>query len=97
MCLCRKWRQERIKKKQAIESAQALTQWTKKVIIERQESQDPDSPLIMPVIRIEKQRTALSLCSKYSNRTSLTTITEYEIPLDKPWEFPREQLFLEKV
>ena len=51
----------------------------------------------MPTIRIEKQRKAMSLCSKYSNRTSLTTITEYELPMDKDWEFPREQLFLERV
>ena len=33
LCLCKKFRQEQMKKKQAIESAQALTQWTKKVII----------------------------------------------------------------
>ena len=32
-CLSRKWKQEQMKKKHAIESAQALTQWTKKVII----------------------------------------------------------------
>ena len=33
LCLFKKFRQEQMKKKQAIESAQALTQWTKKVII----------------------------------------------------------------
>ena len=65
-------------------------------ITERQEA-SPESFLTTPIIRIEKQRKAVSLCSKYSNRTSLTNITEYELPMDKDWEFPREQLFLERV
>ena len=31
--VCRSWRRERVKKKQAIANAHAVTQWTKKVII----------------------------------------------------------------
>ena len=27
----------------------------------------------------------------------MTTITEYELPVDHPWEFPRHQLVLDKV
>lgn len=78
----------------AIESAQAMTQWIKKVIVERQDS---SNEFRAPVVRIEKQRR--SNFSRYkltSQRTSLTTITEYELPLDD-WEFPREQLFLDRV
>jgi hypothetical protein len=39
---------------QAIANAHAVTQWTKKVIIERQ-NVGPESPIVAPVIRIEKQ------------------------------------------
>ena len=38
--LCRKYRQEKLQKKHAIETAQALSQWTKKIIIERQQTED---------------------------------------------------------
>ena len=38
--LGRKWRQEKMQKKHAIDRAQALSQWTKKVIIERQQNED---------------------------------------------------------
>ena len=32
-----------------------------------------------------------------SQNTTLTSITEYELPLDISWEFPRDQICLEKV
>ena len=38
--ICRKYRQEKLQKKHAIETAQALSQWTKKIIIERQQTED---------------------------------------------------------
>ena len=38
--LCRKYRQEKAQKKHAIDFAQDLSQWTKKVIIERQHTED---------------------------------------------------------
>ena len=53
-----------------------------------------------PIVRIEKMRTSLSsVCSRYrlASHDTMTTITEYELPLDHPWEFPRHQLVLDKV
>lgn len=98
--LTRKWRQEKQQKKHAIDRAQALSQWTKKIIIERQESSNSDSPFSAPVVRIEKMRKTISLSSsryKMASHDTMTTITEYELPLDIDWEFPREQLYLDKV
>lgn len=98
--LLQRWRHERRQKEQAIANAHAVTQWTKKVIIERQEM-GPDAPVCAPVIRIEKQKSAANLAACRSrlgsDNTTFTTISEYEIPLDTAWEFPREQLHLEKV
>ncbi len=93
--LVRKWHGEKKAKKHAIDRAQALSQWTKKVIIERQAS-NSDSLLSVPVVRIEKMKTQLSRY-KLASQDTMTTISEYELPLDIDWEFPREQLFLDKV
>ena len=96
--LVRKWRQEKLQKKHAINHAQALSQWTKKVIIERQ--QNADSTFAAPIVRIEKMRTSVSSAnSRYrlASHDTMTTITEYELPIDQPWEFPRHQLVLDKV
>lgn len=46
------------------------------------------SPLV-PQVMIESSRSRLA--------SNLTTISEYEIPLDPPWEFPREKLTLGKI
>ena len=100
--LCRKWRHEKTQKKHAIDRAQALSAWTKKVIIDRQSnSANSSGEFSAPTVRIEKMRKPiLSQASsryKMSSHDTMTTITEYELPLDIDWEFPREQLFLDKV
>ena len=87
------------------QNAEAITQWTKKVIIERQSAHfDPDAPIIAPVIRIEKQNSSTNINANNvsnsaksrlgSESTTLTTVSEYELPLDPAWEFPRSDLKL---
>ena len=95
----RRVRQERRKKRAAIASAHSITQWTKKVIVERQAGHfDPDSPILAPVIRIEKHHRNSGAHDNRSRlgseNTTLTTISEYELPLDPEWEFPRSKLKL---
>jgi hypothetical protein len=43
---------------------------------------------LFPVIKIEKHRSRLG--------TDVTSLSEYELPLDSKWEFPRENLALGK-
>ena len=39
-----------------MQSAETITQWTKRVVIERQRAHfDPEAPIVAPVIRIERQ------------------------------------------
>ena len=38
-----------------------------------------------------------SLRYRLASHDTMTTITEYELPVDHPWEFPRHQLVLDKV
>ena len=75
------------------------------VIIERQSQFDPEAAIVAPVIRIEKRRSTSSVTNVNnhnsgsggsnnrsrlgSENTTLTTISEYELPLDPTWEFPR--------
>ena len=101
--LAKKWHKERQEKKMAVANAQAVTQWTKKVIIERQAVENVDE-VSAPQIHIVKSRSSVNMSSRMSSRsrfgsqnTTLTNITEYELPLDICWEFPREQIYLEKV
>ena len=91
----RRYKREKVKKQQAIENAHTVTQWTKKVIIERQASQIPGAPIIEPIIRIEKQNSVIKSTSRSrlgSENTTLTTVSEYELPLDPDWELKREYL-----
>ena len=99
----RRMRREKMKKLKAIQSAQAITAWTKKIIIERTHlSRHPDSPNggvggVVPVVRIERQPSSSSSTHRHrlgSENTTLTTVSEYELPLDPDWEFPRSQLTL---
>ena len=101
----RRMRREKMKKLKAIQSAQAITAWTKKIIIERTHltSRHPDSPGgvggVVPVVRIERQPSSSSSSATHRHRlgsenTTLTTVSEYELPLDPDWEFPRAQLTL---
>ena len=50
------------------------------------------------VVNNESSIGKLSNLSQFgSQNTTLTSITEYELPLDVSWEFPRDQICLEKV
>jgi len=74
----------------ALETAHCIAPSTKKVIIEQRNScvNGIHEPLMFPVIKIEKHRSRLG--------TDLTSVSEYELPLDTKWEFPRDHLFLGK-
>ncbi|XP_078053623.1 fibroblast growth factor receptor homolog 1 [Augochlora pura] len=87
-------KREKMKKLLAIETARAavVTQWTKKVIVEKQNlvnAQNVQEPLLMPVVKIEKQKSTVA--AEDSNGGS---ISEYELPVDSAWELPREHLAL---
>lgn len=87
-------KREKMKKLLAIETARAavVTQWTKKVIVEKQNlvnAQNVQEPLLMPVVKIEKQKSTVT--AEDSNGGS---ISEYELPLDSAWELSREHLTL---
>ncbi|KAK8375108.1 hypothetical protein O3P69_011326 [Scylla paramamosain] len=84
----KKWQKE---KRRAIEleRAKAITQhWIKKVIVERQNSDASQEPLLVPTIKIEHCQSRSRLGSE------MTSISEYELPLDADWELPRAKLIL---
>ncbi|KRT85284.1 Immunoglobulin [Oryctes borbonicus] len=89
--ILRKLKQEKLKKLLALETARAavVTQWTKKVIIEKTHSDNVSEPLLMPVVKIEKQKTQ-------NNYSGDGMISEYELPMDSDWEISRETLCLGK-
>ncbi|XP_063929175.1 fibroblast growth factor receptor 3-like isoform X3 [Zophobas morio] len=84
---------EKQKKILALETVRAavVTQWTKKVIIEKIQNttEDVSEPLLMPVVKIEKQKTQ-------NNNSGDGMISEYELPMDSDWEIPRAMLSLGK-
>ena len=105
--LAKRWHKEHKERKLAVANAHAVTQWTKKVIIERRQNENTDE-VSAPEIHIVKSRPSVNTSSAGPSRlssrsrfgsqnTTLTNITEYELPLDICWEFPREQICLEKV
>ena len=57
--LAKKWHKENQEKKLAVANAQAVTQWTKKVIIERRNIEE-NGEITTPEIQIVKMRTAQS-------------------------------------
>ncbi|XP_044256140.1 fibroblast growth factor receptor homolog 1-like isoform X2 [Tribolium madens] len=81
------------KKMLALETVRAavVTQWTKKVIIEKIQNtnEDVSEPLLMPVVKIEKQKSQ-------NNNSGDGMISEYELPMDSDWEIPRSLLCLGK-
>ncbi|KAL1492397.1 hypothetical protein ABEB36_010649 [Hypothenemus hampei] len=89
-----KIKREKREKMIAVETARAviITQWTKKVIIEKinNTSEDVSQPLLMPIVKIEKQKAQL-------NNAGDGLLSEYELPMDSDWEIPREKLILGKV
>ena len=77
----------------ALETAHCIAPCTKKVIIEQRSAVNgvgggSHEPLLFPVIKIEKHRSRLG--------TDIGSVSEYELPLDTQWEFPRQQLQLGK-
>ncbi|XP_030746357.1 fibroblast growth factor receptor homolog 1-like isoform X2 [Sitophilus oryzae] len=97
LCICvyyqQKIKREKREKMIAVETARAaiITQWTKKVIIEKSSNatEDVTEPLLMPVVKIEKQKTKVS-----NNGDGM--ISEYELPMDCDWEMSRSNLHLGK-
>ncbi|KAF5275343.1 hypothetical protein FQR65_LT04171 [Abscondita terminalis] len=89
----KKLKREKLKKLLAIETARAavVTQWTKKVIVEKFQNNTSSAvePLLMPVVKIEKQKT--------QGNNGNDIISEYELPMDSEWEIPREFLCLGKT
>ncbi|XP_017040160.1 LOW QUALITY PROTEIN: fibroblast growth factor receptor homolog 1 [Drosophila ficusphila] len=85
----RKMKHEKVLK-QRIET---VHQWTKKVIIFKPEGGGDSSgsmdTMIMPVVRIQKQRTTV-----LQNGNEPAPFNEYEFPLDSNWELPRSHLVL---
>ena len=80
-----------------LETAQCIVSCTKKVIIEQRSGNggggggehEQEPLLLFPVIKIEKQRSRIT-----TDMTSM--VSEYELPLDERWEFPRQHLVLGK-
>ncbi|XP_014245974.2 uncharacterized protein LOC106664605 [Cimex lectularius] len=87
----RKFKREKLEKILALEAerAAAITQWTKKVIIEKQCLVNEQDPLVVPIVKIEKQKTR--------NTKLESLVSEYELPLDTDWEFPRTDLLMGKT
>lgn len=88
-------KREKMKKLLAIETARAavVTQWTKKVIVEKQNllnAQNIDDSLLMPVVKIEKQKSTVIAEDD-------DTVSEYELPLDSTWELPRENFMMGEI
>lgn len=103
-CVCKKYKNEK-EKRRAMEMERAkeviTQQWIKKVIIERQNSYSHpqviversnsdtcQEPLLVPTIKIERCQSRGRLGSE------MTSISEYELPLDTAWEFPRAKLIM---
>lgn len=86
-------KREKMKKLLAIETARAavVTQWTKKVIVEKQKlvNAQNEEELLMPVVKIEKQKSTV-----VTDDNTTDNVFEYEIPLDNGWEVSREYLTL---
>lgn len=88
-------KREKMKKLLAIETARAavVTQWTKKVIVEKQKLVNAqnaiEEELLMPVVKIEKQKSTV-----IAEDSSSDNVSEYELPLDSAWELSREYFTL---
>ncbi|XP_065340187.1 fibroblast growth factor receptor homolog 1-like isoform X1 [Cloeon dipterum] len=102
IAMIRRLKREKMKKLLAIENARSavVKQFIKTVIVEKQNllelgasSSQQDVGLMMPIVKIEKKTTLASRTSS----ASMSPMSEYELPLDSEWEFPRNLLVLGKV
>ena len=58
-----------------LQSAETITQWTKRVVIERQRAHfDPEAPIVAPVIRIERQSSQAGSGNKAANAASVRQV-----------------------
>ena len=85
-------RTEKKHKEEAIENAQRVASWTKKIMIERMPGTDL---LLAPEVRIEKVRMEKWKVKEYED--TCDAVSEYEFPEDSDWEYPRELLELREV
>ena len=90
LCTCWKnWRREKKRNTELERAKDAITQkWIKKVIVEKQESDASQEPLLVPTIKIERCQSRSHLGSE------ITSLSEYELPLDVAWELPRSKLLI---
>ncbi|XP_059352290.1 fibroblast growth factor receptor 4-like isoform X2 [Daphnia carinata] len=89
----KKYSRQKRNKFMALETAHCIAPCTKKVIIEQRSALNGvggglHEPLLFPVIKIEKHRSRLD--------TNIGSVSEYELPMDEKWEFPRQSLKLGK-
>ena len=91
--MCTKYRRERREKVEAVENAQCVARWTKKIFIERNFAVggDESAGVLSPTIRIEKVLTSHTQWLSQEEEQDL-----YEFQLDEKWEFPREFLQLKE-
>ena len=93
---CLKYKREKRRKVLAVENAQCVARWTKKIFIERNfviGAGEESGGMLSPTVRVEKV-----LTSHTSPWLSETEEAEdlYEFQLDEQWEFPRELLQLKE-
>ncbi|XP_069953380.1 fibroblast growth factor receptor 4 [Cherax quadricarinatus] len=85
----KKWQKE---KRRAIDLERAkedtTQQWIKMVFVERQNSDASQEPILVSTIKIERCQSTSHLGSE------MTSISEYKLPLDAPWELPRSRLVM---
>ena len=91
--MCTKYRRERREKVEAVENAQCVARWTKKIFIERNLARggEESAGVLSPTIRIEKVLTSPTQWLSQEEEQDL-----YEFQLDEKWEFPREFLQLKE-
>ncbi|XP_066968317.1 fibroblast growth factor receptor 3-like isoform X4 [Macrobrachium rosenbergii] len=89
ICVWKKWQKEKRRATELERAKEVITQqWIKKVIVERQNSDASQEPLLVPTVKIERCQSRSRLGSE------MTSISEYELPLDADWELPRSRLIL---
>ena len=91
---CVKYRKERRRKVLAVENAQCVARWTKKIFIERNFAVgvgEESAGMLSPTVRVEKVLTSHTSPWLMEEEEDL-----YEFQLDEQWEFPRELLQLKE-
>ena len=89
--MCIKYRREKKFKLLAVENAQCVAKWTKKVIIERNfvAEMNEQEHMLTPHVRVEK---VLAPREEWTEEETSEELFEFQI--DEMWEFPRECLEL---